>query len=76
MKAGDRVTARGPLDCVQMFYGPADIPKESAFEPGASGTIESVWPSGAGIVRMDGGPRVMVMDLAARFTMEGASVGA
>lgn len=70
MREGDRVYAREALDCVQMFYGKADIPKEAAFETGAVGTVESAWSSGGGIVRMDGGPRVMVMDLAARFTTE------
>ncbi|MNC47318.1 hypothetical protein D3C75_963710 [compost metagenome] len=67
MQIGDRVAAREPLDCVQMFYGKTDIPKEAAFEPGAEGTVVSAWKSGAGIVQIDGGPRVMVMDLAARF---------
>ncbi|WP_342439322.1 hypothetical protein NSS79_10625 [Paenibacillus sp. FSL L8-0436] len=67
MQTGDRVTAREPLSCTQMFYGKADVPKEAAFNPGAAGTVESAWPSGAGIVQMDGGPRVMVLDLAARF---------
>lgn len=68
MNAGGRVYANGPLGCAQMFYGRDELPRELTLPAGAPATVESAWKSGGGIVKFDGGPRVMVLDLAARFT--------
>lgn len=68
MKYGDRVIVTTEFNCLQMFYGKDEVPNEEHIPVGSHGTIESAWRSGAGIVKIDGGKSVLVMDLSSKFS--------
>lgn len=60
MKIGDKITIQKSITAMHMFPPPNTMPDIIEIVSGTNGTIETIYDSGIGIIRLENGKQVMM----------------